>query len=311
MTRCDAAVVKAPIVAPTIQAESGRKLTQGLFEIGAYSALYDTASWPFLAVGLKDAAAGDGSVLIRLADNYDGRQLNGTWTNLLEANRAITCADFTDRPTAAQIQAAYAPSSPSKPASDGPKVACVGWPETAEPAQAITRADTPPLLLVGTKGDPATPYVNTAAMAKALGNGVVLTWDGDGHGAFPKTQCITNAVTRYLVDLQVPANGTTCPAADGGTTAGSAGSAYGLDRTDLQRQIEDGFKISGAAPDLAACVAKPLANNLRRGRARPLLPRLGPARADEEAGRRGRRLRGQLPQLSVGPSSAALARATG
>lgn len=263
--KVQAAVDKAPVAAPTIQAESGRKLTKGLFEAGVNAALYDASSWPFLAVGLKDAAGGDGSALIRLADNYDGRQLDGTWNNSLEAFRAITCADFADRPTAEQVQQAYAASLAKHEdlPSDGPDVSCLDWPKTAEPASVITKADTPPILLVGTKGDPATPYANTAAMAKALGNGVVLTWDGDGHTAFPKTQCITNAVTRYLVDLTVPKEGTTCPAADGGSTTASSGSAYALDRTALRRQIEDGLKLSGAPDNLATCVSKPLADNLR------------------------------------------------
>jgi pimeloyl-ACP methyl ester carboxylesterase len=258
-----AAVEKAPVHAATIEGEDGRKLTKGLFEAAVGSALYDASSWPFLAVGLKDAAAGDGSALIRLADNYNGRNLDGTWTNFLEAFRAITCADFADRPTVAEVQQAYAKNPPGHDLpSDGPQVACLGWPATAEPASTITKADTPPLLLVGTKGDPATPYANTAAMAQALGNGLVLTWDGDGHTAFPKTDCITKAVSRYLVDLLTPAVGTTCPATDGGTAASAPGSAYALDRADLRRQIEEGLKTSGAPATLATCVAKPIAGDL-------------------------------------------------
>jgi hypothetical protein len=99
-------------------------------------------------------------------------------------------------------------------------------------------------------------------MAKALGNGLVLTWDGDGHTAFPKTDCITKAVSRYLVDLLTPAVGTTCPATDGGTAASAPGSAYALDRADLRRQIEEGLKTSGAPATLATCVAKPIAGDL-------------------------------------------------
>ena len=38
----------AAVAAPTVEAEDGRKLTIGLFETGVASALYDTASWPFL-----------------------------------------------------------------------------------------------------------------------------------------------------------------------------------------------------------------------------------------------------------------------
>jgi len=65
---------------------------------------------------------------------------------------------------------------------------------------------------VGTKGDPATPYEQTPALAGMLGVGHVLTWDGEGHTAYPETPCISAAVNAYLIDLKVPAEGKTCPA---------------------------------------------------------------------------------------------------
>jgi hypothetical protein len=59
----------------------------------------------------------------------------------------------------------------------------------------VTKAATEhPVLVLGTKGDPATPYANAAAMASSLGNAVELTWEGDGHTAFPKTKCVNDAV---------------------------------------------------------------------------------------------------------------------
>ena len=66
--------------------------------------------------------------------------------------------------------------------------------------------------MVGTRNDPATPYAGTAKLANMLGVGEVLTWDGDGHTAYPQTTCITNAVDDYLVNLKLPPEGTVCPA---------------------------------------------------------------------------------------------------
>ena len=45
-----------------------------------------------------------------------------------------------------------------------------------------------------------------------LGVGVVLTWEGEGHTAYPETACITNAVNEYLINLKVPPAGQSCPA---------------------------------------------------------------------------------------------------
>jgi hypothetical protein len=66
-------------------------------------------------------------------------------------------------------------------------------------------------VVVGTTGDPATPYENTAELAKMLGTGQVLTWEGEGHTAYPSTKCIVDAVDGYLIDLQVPKAGLRCP----------------------------------------------------------------------------------------------------
>ncbi|GAB3802308.1 hypothetical protein GCM10027605_21500 [Micromonospora zhanjiangensis] len=65
--------------------------------------------------------------------------------------------------------------------------------------------------MVGTTGDPATPYEQTQRLADMLGVGTVLTWEGEGHTAYPQTVCIADAVDAYLVDLTVPPAGKRCP----------------------------------------------------------------------------------------------------
>ena len=49
-------------------------------------------------------------------------------------------------------------------------------------------------------------------VAGMLGTGVVLTWQGEGHTAYPQTRCVVQAVNRYLLDGVPPAAGTTCTA---------------------------------------------------------------------------------------------------
>ena len=49
-------------------------------------------------------------------------------------------------------------------------------------------------------------------LAEDLDNGHLLTWQGQGHTAYPKTDCITAAVNSYLLDLVPPMDGLTCPA---------------------------------------------------------------------------------------------------
>jgi hypothetical protein len=69
----------------------------------------------------------------------------------------------------------------------------------------------PPIVVIGTTNDPATPYEQTAKLAGMLGVGHVLTWQGEGHTAYPQTDCLRRAVDGYLIRLAVPAAGLTCP----------------------------------------------------------------------------------------------------
>jgi hypothetical protein len=72
---------------------------------------------------------------------------------------------------------------------------------------------TVPILLIGTRYDPNTAYVNAVNSEKLLGNAVLLTHDGYGHTSIQDhSQCIDDARIRYLVDLVTPAAGTVCPA---------------------------------------------------------------------------------------------------
>ena len=69
-----------------------------------------------------------------------------------------------------------------------------------------------PILVIGNAGDPVTPLPGAVDMAEDLTSGVLLTWQGQGHTAYPKTDCVTGAVNAYLIGLVVPQDGLTCPA---------------------------------------------------------------------------------------------------
>ncbi|EKX63320.1 alpha/beta hydrolase [Streptomyces ipomoeae] len=90
--------------------------------------------------------------------------------------------------------------------------ACVQW-----PGERVSRYDgsyrargSKPILVIGTTGDPDTPYQDAVALSRRLDNGRLLTFDAEGHTAFGRSACATDAVTGYLLDLKVPAHGTTC-----------------------------------------------------------------------------------------------------
>ncbi|MFD5259141.1 alpha/beta hydrolase [Streptomyces bobili] len=90
--------------------------------------------------------------------------------------------------------------------------ACVQW-----PGERVSRYDgsyrakgSAPILVLGTTGDPDTPYRDAVALSRQLHNASLLTFQAEGHTAFGRSACATDAVVGYLMDLVVPASGTTC-----------------------------------------------------------------------------------------------------
>ena len=70
-----------------------------------------------------------------------------------------------------------------------------------------------PILVVGTKDDPATPYAWSESLASQLDDGHLLTWEGQGHTAYGRAgDCISRAVDSYLLAGQLPEEGLTCAA---------------------------------------------------------------------------------------------------
>jgi len=66
-----------------------------------------------------------------------------------------------------------------------------------------------PVLVVGTRFDPATPYAFTQPYADRWPDARVLTVEGWGHTIVGKSACADAAVARYLVDLDAT-DGATC-----------------------------------------------------------------------------------------------------
>ncbi|AYY14012.1 alpha/beta hydrolase [Actinobacteria bacterium YIM 96077] len=68
-----------------------------------------------------------------------------------------------------------------------------------------------PVLVIGTRFDPATPYESTQPYADHFPDAHILTVDGWGHTILNKSSCADEAVGAYLVELETPEEGSTCP----------------------------------------------------------------------------------------------------
>ncbi|HVU60291.1 MAG TPA: alpha/beta hydrolase [Mycobacteriales bacterium] len=194
----------------------GRLVGAGeLFE-GLAAGLYSTSDWPQLIDMLTAANSGNGAGVLLFADSLTGRNSNGTYSNLVESNLAINCIDRPSPTSVSAYERAAAKFEKVAPhfgaAIEYGSLPCAFWKvppvEKPHPVHAV---GAPPILVIGTTRDPATPFVWAKALAGQLSSGVLLTHDGDGHTAYvDKDSCVDSVVAKYVLDLVPPKPGTVC-----------------------------------------------------------------------------------------------------
>jgi pimeloyl-ACP methyl ester carboxylesterase len=198
-----------------VKGPGGRSATAGWVLTGVLSALYSQEAWSYMAKGIADLRNGDPNRIFTLADAYAERDASGHYTTLFDANSAVNCADSDKYPTLDTIRGLQSQWRAKYPLFGAPLalglVGCAVWQAKHDPYPVGPATGAPTILVVGTKGDPATPFEQTAKLADMLGTGQVVAWDGQGHTAYPTTKCIRDAVENYFIDLTIPAKGLTCP----------------------------------------------------------------------------------------------------
>lgn len=199
---------------PTPRLEGREPVNSTIAWLAVTGALYSQGAWPALAVALAEAQAGDGTDLLLMSDPFRGRKPNGAYSNMVDAYAAITCLDF----PAAHDVAAYGALA-DRLSAVAPRfgrllafndIDCAFWPvpATRTPAPA-TAPGAPPIVVVGSTGDPATPYPWAVSLARQL-RGVLVTREGEGHTAYQYSSCVRQAVDAYLLDAAPPAAGLDC-----------------------------------------------------------------------------------------------------
>ena len=148
--------------------------------------------------------------------------------NNLFMSAAVICNDYPDTgSTSSDWDAQSAAERKASPffggTSNGMEAYCRGWGHRAQTPPQETHAEgSDPILVVGLTKDSRTLYPWAQSLTDQLDNGHLLTVEGYGHVTFGSNACATAAMTDFLVNGTVPAEGTTCaaepqPATDGGT----------------------------------------------------------------------------------------------
>ncbi len=206
-----------PLIDNPVRLRDGRVLSYDDATLGAIQALYSQQLWTVLNAGLNELKSGQGTTLMALADQYNERDSSGRYANTQDAFTAIRCVDdppVTDRREILEAENRYDQVAPFL--DDGrPNGAaldpCAYWPvpNTSQPHEPNV-AGVPPVLVISTTNDPATPYQAGVNLAKAM-KGALLTFEGTQHTVFLQgISCVDDIGSDYLINGTLPAEGTRC-----------------------------------------------------------------------------------------------------
>lgn len=175
-------------------------------------ALYNPDGWAdfaaFLA-SLEDGVAGDlpSAEQLRAQLSFLPKRGKFPYYNAVEGLPAVACADSDDPDDYAAVTASAAKAAAEQSAIFGPVwtwigAICTSWTATDEdrytgPWNAATAN---PVLVVGNRFDPATPYHGAEVVRSLLPSSSLLTLDGWGHASLLLSTCIDEAIEAYLID---------------------------------------------------------------------------------------------------------------
>jgi hypothetical protein len=153
-----------------------------------------------------------------LADDYQGRDSAGHYSNQQDAFTAIRCVDApfpTDPAVWADVDRQAREAAPfiayGQFTGYAPRDNCAMWP--VPPTSAPHQASSPgpgKVVVVSTTHDPATPYQAGVELAREM-DASLITFNGTQHTVvFNGNACVDPAVVAFLVDSTEPPQNLQC-----------------------------------------------------------------------------------------------------
>ncbi|WP_314156768.1 alpha/beta hydrolase [Actinomyces oris] len=200
---------------PVPSSDPNRPVTgEDMKRIVGFMLYFPESSWSAVSEALGQVInQHDASTFRAMADEIAAQPLANTGANI-----GINCLDYRvegDMATwTAQSKELERIAPRFATVSEAGDLGCQAWGHAGtQPSKALHAKGAAPILVVGTTGDPATPYEWSVALADQLESGQLLTWEGNGHGAYTNSghgPCVTEAVDTYLLTGTMPKKGLTC-----------------------------------------------------------------------------------------------------
>ena len=194
---------------PLTDAAGGVVLGPARTVLAAVLATYSSTLWPHFFQFLAAATEGDGTLLGRFGETY-------TSLTDLGAFVSINCTDSGAAGRAeidALAETLEEVAGVLGRASLVSLLPCEYWPVEVgtRPTGPVSAPLAPPILVVGNRGDNATPYEWAVSVADQLESAVLISYDGNEHGSYGLSLCVTGVVDEYLVNLIAPSSDVDCP----------------------------------------------------------------------------------------------------
>ncbi|WP_282692816.1 alpha/beta hydrolase [Streptomyces sp. CC208A] len=185
--------------------------------------------WEDLSAALRAADDGDGTELAALATGASEEENEDTPTEPADdsgspddvpednSEAALIAVNCLDVPHPRDERAYWDALAPAEKAAGlygttglTGELVCKDWPSGPDRPHRVNAAGVPPVLVVGTTGDPATPYAEAVSLARQFPGGMLLSLRAPGHTAYGRDACVDEKVEAYLTTLEKVPAGTMC-----------------------------------------------------------------------------------------------------
>ncbi|AOZ73255.1 hypothetical protein BK816_08130 [Boudabousia tangfeifanii] len=213
------AFVRALHQKPLRTGDPKRPLTENLAITAIMGSMYNQQWFPILTQGLENAMLkGNGQILLSMADQMNDRLDDGTYKgNSKESFFAVNALDYpiegdmdTWQKQAKELLEKHPILGEQFMLGDALRQ---DWPVKPVGKRGPIKAEgAPPILVIGTTGDPATPLSMAQSLAEQLDKGVLLTVKGWNHTAYNSNanECVTQTVDDIFLKDQMPKQNKYC-----------------------------------------------------------------------------------------------------